>query len=298
MVPNFLIAGAPRCGTTALFEYLRSHPAVYFSEPKEPHFFATDLARHRAVGSLDAYLKLFSKARQQHRAVGEGSVFYLYSRDALPNIRAVNPDVKIIVMLRNPVDLCHSLHAHFQLSFYESEPNFESAWRLMSARSSGEHCPSTCPEPALLQYQKIASLGEQMERLFSLFPRDQVLTIVFDDFCRSPRDTYARVLRFLDVELDGRSEFPVVNQSRGQRVRWVGRFSRPAGKVSRSLGIVRRRLGLSPIGLLNRVYRSNMEPTARTPLTDAFRRELNRAFRDDVKRLSHVMGRDFSHWVT
>jgi len=298
MVPNFLIAGAPRCGTTALSEYLRSHPAVFFSEPKEPHFFATDLARHRAVGSLDAYLKLFSEAGQQHLAVGEGSVFYLYSRDAISNIRAVNPDARIIVMLRNPVDLCYSLHAHLQLSFYETEPNFESAWRLMSARSLVEHCPSTCPEPALLQYQKIASLGEQMDRLFSLFPKDQVLAIVFDDFCRSPRATYARVLKFLGIEIDSRSEFPVINQSRGQRARWVGRFSRPAGRLSKSLGTIRRGLGLPPLGLVDRFYHSNMEPTARPPLTGMFRRELNDAFRGDVKRLSQAVGRDFSSWVT
>ena len=296
--PNFFIVGAPRCGTTGLSDYLRSHPAIYHSEPKEPHFFASDFPRHRAVGSLDTYLELFSGARPEHRAIGESSVFYLYSREELSNIRAFNPAAKIIVMLRNPVDLCYSLHTHLLVSFYESEPDFGTAWRLMAARASGRHCPSTCPEPALLQYAKLASLGEQMERLLTVFPANQVHSIVFDDFRRSPRDAYTGVLSFLGVEDDGRTDFPVVNDSRRHRARLIGRLSRPAGKLSWVLGAVRRTLGLSRLGVLDGIYRSNVEQVPRIPLADTLRRELNDTFREDVEKLSRAMGRDLSHWVS
>ena len=72
--PNFFIVGAPKCGTTALSHYLRQHPRIFFSLPKEPHYFATDLPRYRMVTHEPAYLEYFRGAGPQHTAVGEGSV--------------------------------------------------------------------------------------------------------------------------------------------------------------------------------------------------------------------------------
>src|SRR4030042_1995639 len=103
--PNFFIIGGPRCGTTALSEYLRGNREVFFSEPKELNFFFTDFnPKYRLCTDENVYLgKYFSEAGQ-YRAVGEGTPWYLYSKEAVPNILRFNHSAKFIVMIRNPVD--------------------------------------------------------------------------------------------------------------------------------------------------------------------------------------------------
>ena len=89
--PDFFILGAPKCGTTALSEYLRRHPRVFVSRPKEPHYFCADFDYYYAPGQRteEHYLRLFAEADEGHLAVGEASVWYLYSEDAARNIARV-----------------------------------------------------------------------------------------------------------------------------------------------------------------------------------------------------------------
>src|SRR5438093_1590857 len=106
-LPTFFIVGAPRCGTTALYTYLRQHPDLFLPENKEPHFFGSDLYHPGFVRNLDEYLSLFLEAGNKKRA-GEASVWYLYSRNAAAEIMAFCPSARIIAMLRNPVDMMYS----------------------------------------------------------------------------------------------------------------------------------------------------------------------------------------------
>ena len=118
--PNFFIPGAPKSGTTSMYHYLRQHPQIYMSRVKEPQFFSTDLemAEGRRICDLDAYLSLFQNAQDAKR-IGEASVWNLFSRDAAQNIKAFDPEAKIIVMLRHPADLIYSLHGQFIYSMNE-----------------------------------------------------------------------------------------------------------------------------------------------------------------------------------
>ena len=113
--PNFFIIGAPKCGTTALSEYLRTHPDVFFSEPKEPNYFNSDVVSKKLYyyTSLEDYLEKCFSGAEGYKAVGEGSVRYLSSAVAVDNILKLYPNAKFIIMLRNPVDLGYSLfHQH------------------------------------------------------------------------------------------------------------------------------------------------------------------------------------------
>src|SRR3954453_5726372 len=93
--PTFMIVGAPKCGTTAMYEYLQTHPQVFISDPKEPHFFSEDLGAHRSIFNRKEYDALFSAAGPHHLAVGEASAWYLHSSTALPNVRREFPDIKL-----------------------------------------------------------------------------------------------------------------------------------------------------------------------------------------------------------
>jgi len=223
-IPNFFIVGAPKCGTTALSRYLGQHHNIFISTPKEPHFFASDFKNHRAIGSFEEYQKLFATCSREHLAVGEASVWYLYSQVAVRNIFDFNKQSKIIVMLRNPIDLVYSLHSQHIYAFYEDREQFQTAWELQEERSRGQKIPRMCRQPELLQYGKVGKLGEQLERVLEIFPRCQVKMILFDDFKAETKRVYVDVLSFLGVPDDQREDFPVINQNKAHRLMWLSQI--------------------------------------------------------------------------
>ena len=217
VVPNFFIAGAPKCGTTALSEYLCAHPNVYMCYPKEPSFFADDLPPFRAVTTLSEYEALFRRRSIDHLAVGEASVWYIYSQYAMDRIRAFNPDAKIILMFRNPIDFLQSLHTHFLFDFNEDQTEFIEAWNLQDARREGRHRPEKCVVPQFLQYKAVASFSRYVEHVLTLFPRDQVKCVIFENFVSNSRAVYLDILDFLGVPDDGRVSFPKINEAKSHR---------------------------------------------------------------------------------
>lgn len=296
--PNFFIAGAPKCGTTALVEYLRTHPQVFISELKEPHYFATDMEGKRTIRTEAEYQGLFSSVQPHHSAIGEGSVYYLYSDEALANIRAYAPDARILVMLRNPLELIPSLHGQFLYSRNEEVRDLGQAWALVGQRAQGRRIPRRCSDPKLLRYDRIARLGEQLERLLGIFPPDQVMWIFFDDFARDTRGEYLRVLDFLGLDDDGREAFPPVNQHKRHRLDAVGNFTqRPPRRLVQAGLKAKALLGIDRLGLLNRLRRLNRVEGRRAPLSPELREEILEAYQDDIQRLSQLTGRPLGHWL-
>jgi len=296
--PGFFLVGAPKCGTTALYHWLREHPRVYLPTEKEPNYFCSDLPGIRRACTERAYLRLFRQARPGHLAVGEGSVRYLYSRDALPRLRAFRPDARILVLLRNPVDLAHAFHAQALYALHEDEPDFATAWALQDERARRRSVPATCAEPALLQYRPIARLGEQMARLYALFPREQVFVRLYDDLAIYPRRVYEDALAFLGVPTDGRTAFPRVNAHKRLRNRTLAALTeRPPGAWLPVRAFLHRVLGVDRLGVLDGLRRWNAVETPRLPLDPAFRAHLTEEFRPDVERLAALIGRDLTPWL-
>ncbi|RLG08342.1 MAG: sulfotransferase, partial [Thaumarchaeota archaeon] len=106
--PNFFIVGAPKCGTHAMYTFLKAHPEIFMPERKEFQYFATDLVRGTQYElSEEEYLSYFRIAKDEKR-LGEASTWYLYSKKAASNIKKFNPHAKIIVMLRHPIEMMYS----------------------------------------------------------------------------------------------------------------------------------------------------------------------------------------------
>lgn len=297
--PDFFIVGAPKCGTTALFHYLSEHPNVFVpSDKKEPHYFSTDLNDPYAVRSEDAYLKLFAGARDDHLAIGEGSVWYLYSNVAVPRILEFSPRARLLVMLRDPVELFVSLHNQLLAAYYENEGDPERAWALQRERAEGGAVPSYCPEPRLLQYSESCGIGRQLERLLAVAPGDQVHVVVFDDFVRDPRGVYRAVLGFLGLGDDGRREFPPINEAYRPRADRLGLFHQQVDRLLVTSPVLSRLLPvLAPLRPLSRaVRRWNVRKARKPPLSSAFRARLRESFAVDVELLESLLGRDFSPW--
>ncbi|MFP3937120.1 MAG: sulfotransferase family protein [Phycisphaerae bacterium] len=287
-MPNFFIAGAPKCGTTALRYYLMSHPRVFMSPVKEPGYWAEDLPGHREVRSRDDYLALFSAATSDQTVVGESTATYLYSDIALEAIRSFNPEVKVVAMFRNPVDQAHSFHAQMYYNGDEDEPDFRRAWELQGARAAGRRIPRRCLDAKLLQYREVAMFGRQCERLFALFPRENVHIILLEDMAADPRGTYLKVLGFLGLEDDGRVDFPRVNESKVHKVQWLGAWMHhPPDWALRLNSMVKRCLGVERTHIKH-LFRTRRK---RPPLPEDLRRRMERDFAEDVSLLERLLGR-------
>lgn len=298
--PDFFILGAPKCGTTALSEYLREHRQVFVSRPKEPHYFCDDFDYYYAPGQRTEqhYLRLFEGAGPEHLAVGEASVWYLYSATAARNIMAFDPGARVIVMVRNPVELVPSLHSQLRYMLDEDEPDPEAAWRLQAARARGERLPPTVRVPAFLQYGEAVKLGAQLRRVYEAVPREQVRVIVFDDLRRDAGAVYREALAFLGVPDDGRAEFPRVNENKVHGNAALARLTqRPPGPLVAVARGVKRVARVERLGVLDRVRRRNRLVTRREEISPAFAQELREFFRQDVAELGELIGRDLSAWT-
>lgn len=288
--PNFFVIGAPKCGTTSLAFWLSQHPQIYMSPIKEPHHFNTD-HNYVLTPSRKEYEALFRGANEKHKAVGEASVWYLYSEKAVLNIEVyTKSSARYIVNLRNPIEMAYSLYEEQVFSGKEHIEDFTTAWSLQERRYRGVASTPRCKEPRLLAYGEACKLGKQLERLFGVVPRDRVHVILLDDLRVNPRKEYLRVLRFLDLEDDGRMHFPVRNAAKG-RSRLL-RFSfHVAGKVKKSLGIKR------SFGVMENAARLINRRNIRAPLPEEMRGVLRDYFRDDVLLLSDLLERDLSSWL-
>ena len=300
--PIFFVVGAPKCGTTSMYEYLREHPLIFGPDHKEPFFFASDIPGLSGPKRESDYLALFEDATDDHLAVGEASVVYLYSAEAPYRIREFNPSARVIAMVRNPIDLVRSFHQHlFFWGSWEDEGDLERAWDLQEARRRGERIPPHCPAPEVLQYSAIAKLGVQVERLLNIFPREQVKIALFDDLIKDTKATYEDLLAFLGVPSDGRTDFPVLNQGMSSRagMAWLSRFFlSPSAWIVSFKTRVKRILGVRSLGLAKLFFGVHAKNAPRRPLDPEFRQRLVEEFREDLGILENIVGRDLSHWLT
>jgi hypothetical protein len=256
---------------------------------KEPHHFNTDDVR-RGVANLGQYESLFRSARQEHIAVGEASVWYLSSSAAVRNILEYQPSARFIVMVRNPIEMAPALHGEMLLAGLETVLDFKKAWHLQEDRRRGRRLPAFAWAQRRLLYGEACPLGAQVERLLSIAPSDQVLTLVLDDVRADPRTEYLRVLNFLRIPDDGRLSFSVYNPARV--------LKEPVVRHLYSLVALKRALGIErKFGLWTRVQIANQIEQPRARLSTATTDALRDFFRSDVQLLGLLLGRDLSGWL-
>lgn len=297
--PNFFIIGAPKCGTTALSEYLREHQQIFMTDPKEPNFFNRDFDYYGYgdPDSIEDYLRLYTRAGPEHLARGEASVWYLLSQVAAERIHAHNPDARLIAMVRNPVEIAHSLHSQLLYVQDEDVDDFEKAWRLQSERKEERRIPAAARQPAFLQYGEVACVSAQLERFLRVFPREQLQVIVFDDFRRDAGAAYRSALAHIGIEDDGRTNFEPVNESKVHRWQWLSGFTlRPPRAAVSVADRFKRLLGIERLYILKRIRSANNEKRKRDRLSPEFADELHRHFEPEVAALSEILGRDLGAW--
>ena len=264
--PNLFIVGAPKSGTTFLYHYLKQHPDIYFPNFKEPHFFGSDLIRRNGAYnlSLDEYQDLF---KTDKKIIGEASTFYIFSKDAPEEIYNFNPNAKIIIMLRDLVDLVHSLHSQFVFSGDEVIEDFTQALELEDSRLSGNKIPNqTTVVNKLFYTSNILSLPRSIQSFIRYFGRENIKFIDLDDIKKNPKKVYFETLEFLNIDSNlNIPDFKIINKNKTYKSKTVRDFIK---KYSIFLGSLRSKVFKKPLGLIKALESANKSENNRAPIPD------------------------------
>ena len=205
-LPDFLILGAPKAGSTALHEALAPHPQLFLSTPKEPKFFLCDGAppdprTQRGPGDAHSarewvwrrsdYEALFDAAAPGVLK-GESTPFYLWDQQAHRRIKALLPEVKLIAVVRDPIDRAHSNWTHLWCDGLEPEADFVTAFGRQAERIATSYAP-------FWRYGELGLYGQQLAHLFTLFDRSQVFLLRYRELVSEPALVLDRICTFLGV---------------------------------------------------------------------------------------------------
>ncbi len=299
-LPDFFVAGAPKAGTTALHAALARHPSLYMSPVKEPKFFLTDgppparggpgdLRTYREhVWRRDDYGALFDRA-PAGAARGESTPFYLYNRAAQRRIRAVIPAARLIVILRDPVERAHSNWTHMWSAGLDPIDDVVRACAEEERRIAAGWAD-------FWHYTALGRYGEQLEHLYSVFPRDQVMVLRYRALIGEPARVLDRICEFLGVATGVLTEVPRENVTAHPRLtrrhRALSRALRLGTAASSALP---GRAEAAMTSLLERRLQQDTRP--RQPLTWSERQALLPLFEADVRLLEAITGESFGDWL-
>lgn len=289
-LPNLFLIGAPKCGTTTVHSWLDKHNNIFMASVKEPHHFDSPYGDPL---SEQKYYSLFDRVPDDISLIGEASVWYLYSEVAVKKILGTSPDCKFIVCLRNPVEAALSMHAQKVSTGHELITNFENAWQLRHVRKAGSFEGTLGidnGDAAHMSYLYACSFGSQLERLFSIVPRDRIFVIFIDDLKKDQERTLISLSKFLDVAPCNTSELKPANKASRRRFLFAHRVllrlylfkQRVFPEISTGL--------LRKINILNSIEEQYVYPSSRIIA------EMRYEFSEEIDKMEVLTGRNLSLW--
>jgi hypothetical protein len=301
MPPDFIVIGAAKSGTTSLYSYCSQHPEIFMATMKEARYLAHlgENPRYRGYGeqgpqkmarygetipkTLDEYLELFRGASPNQKT-GEASPAYLYLPAAPEKIRETVPEVKLIAVLRNPVDRAFSSFLHLKRDNAES---------LSFSRALAAERQRIAENAGLLwRYVDLGLYAQQLKRFLKVFPEEQMKVILYEDLCRDPGAEMSSIFRFIGVdpsfEPDTDDRLNVSGIPRNRAIYDYYSSANLVHLVGRMIPKFARRIMKS--GLARTLLKKpELEPSIRKKLVDCFR--------EDVGDLEELIGRDLSGWL-
>ncbi len=266
---------------------------------KEPFYFCGDLgiADWLRVSDEREYLELF-KGVDGEKRVGEASAWYLLSEEAPTRIRASgNEGVKIVVMLRSPVEWMRSWHHDLLTYGYEDIADFGLALAAEDARTRGERLPRRAAFAGCLSYRKAARFSGQVRRYYEMFGRENVFVGLMGDMRREPAAFMKSLLEFLEVdslcvpEVERRNDSTVLPATH--------LFNLAVGRVVDRLpggGAIKWAFTSGPNKLVGRVVSRILPPLSDKSIEPGLERELREEFAVEIDELGSLIGRDLEHW--
>ncbi|MGB3209606.1 MAG: sulfotransferase [Desulforhopalus sp.] len=307
-LPNFLLVGAAKSGTTSLYRYLNGHPEIFMSAIKEPLFFTLDSykrisrndPRHNVadkkmarMATLEDYQKLFEEVSDQHKAIGEASAPYLYHYDmAISGIKKTLEDPKILIILRNPIERAFSSYNHLLAEGAESV-SFERFLENEAQKKRENWDILNYPVSAGMYYLQVKAYQEHFSR---------VKVILLDDLKDRPSDVLRELFEFLDVRVEFSPDTSKVYNKTARSLNGTTGSTLAAKMFSdknylkviirKTLGLFLSRQKLSSLGRKGRAL------VARKPqISSRTRQRLRQEFAEDILNLQTLISRDLSSWT-
>ena len=294
-VPNFLVIGAARSGTTALYQALAKHPHIFMSPVKEPNYFAFGEGQlhfagpgaefvNNSINVFGEYKRLFDGCNGAS-AIGEASPLYLYSPQASKRIAETLGPVKLIAILRDPIEQAYSHYLYARAQMIEPLATFEEALDAERQRLALNWQP-------LFQYSRFPRYGEQLGRFLENFARENLLVHLYDDFVADPEAVYRSIFEFLGVDAEFAPTNERVNMGGVPRISGLQRFIMRPTVLSPVLRMVLPEAARQRVR--NRLSGNNI---VRPPFPATTRQRLLDALREDIGRTQELIDRDLSHWL-
>jgi len=299
IMPNFIVIGAAKSGTSSLHNYLSEHPEIYMSKNKEPNFFAYEGWQPDYCGSGDAeaptnvktvpYLKdyqaLFDGVTKE-KAIGESSPCYLYMPEAPTRIKRYIPEAKLIAILRHPVDRAYSRYSHFCRNGRETL-DFSEALKEEDNRRKNHWAPGW-------RYLDFGFYSIQIQRYLDRFDREQIQIYLYEDLKSDPKHMIKNIFQFLGVDDTFQPNLSVkYNQSNIPKNRIFHGFISEKNFLKSMIRPLIPAKIRKPMAA--KAYRKNLSRLK--PLSPELRQELIPIFREDILKLQDLIGRDLSHWL-
>jgi hypothetical protein len=293
VLPNFLIIGAAKAGTTALCDYLKQHPQIFISYIREPHFFAfqKEEINFRGPGDRKIHQHTITDFAEYQRsfkgsagkvAIGEGSTTYLYSPQAPARIQATLPEVKLIAVLRNPVDRAYSSYLHLVRDGQEPLTDFAQALQAEATRIQEHWMP-------LWHYQQRGFYYQQLHRYYDLFRQEQIKIYLYEDLIQDPEGLLKDLFGFLEVDdtfaPDVFAKPNISGIPKNQLLHWFLTQPNPIKTLLRPL---------VPSQVRQNIHLSNLEKPQLSPET---RQKMLEVYREDILQLQTLIQRDLSSWL-
>jgi len=294
--PNFIIIGAMKAATTSLYTYLKQHPDVFMTTIKEPMFFNNFhnnndfkvLGRKtKKITTFEQYYTLFDAVKNE-KAIGEASPAYITNKDCPTLIQEHLPETKIIAVLRQPAARAYSNFLHARRADKEPIADFETAFNKEEERKAENWSP-------LYHYKGKGYYAEQLERYFTLFPKENVKVLLFEDLIKNPVETTQEVFKFLNIDNsftpDTSKKANVSGTPKGlfgwliMKLRYYNLI--PNIQFSNFL----------PGFIIHIIFNSAYKKAS--PLAPELKKRLTHTFyKEDVLKLEKLIGKDLKHWLS
>ena len=287
MKVDFFIVGVPKAGTTSLYHYLSEHPQVEMSSQKEPDYFSDKAINEQGmyytknrVNSLAKYESLF--VQKESVVYGEASVSYLFYENVPEDIKKYNPNAKIIIMLRNPIERAFS---HYLMD-YRLGLISDSFENVLAKKSKHKNA-----HLFYQQYIEVSKYSKQIQRYLDFFEKDSILFIDYEDLKINVSKTVDLVYNFLHISTEFAADINTKHNT----------FTMPKNKVIRliySFVFLRKILTfLFPTYLVKNIRVLLFKSDKKPELLKETRSLLKRIFNDDIKNLEEVLCKDYSKWI-
>lgn len=300
ILPNFLIIGAPKAGTSALYAYLKQHREIYMSPVKEPHFFMLDDKKvdfqgpgdqerfKAAVHRIEDYYRLFEDVTDEI-AIGEASTTYLGSVQASERIKRSIPDVKLIVILRNPVDAAFASFLHLVRDGDESLNDFSKALQAEQDRTQKNW-------GLIWRYQQRGFYYKQLNQYFKLFDKEQIKVYIYEEFREEPHTILKDIFIFLGVSPSFKPDISSRHNVSGMPKSFlINKLLAKKNPLKDSVKL------LMPPTIRHKFYDQirlwNFNDFKKPKMPVSIREQLTHTYREDILNLQDLIQKDLSEWL-